>query len=269
MPWLTVLFRQVGYVTESYWISPITWSSIPYFATYMFSVTLLIIPFILLLGIIAKKVARDSVFKSAFGILIPLTTIIIGVIVSMIIRPVFVDRYMIPGLMCLWISILLMSKKCNYKIQTIVIILLIAGSLSSFASFAKDEFISKKEAENNIALTESFEDNAIVIISCNTHISDVVASYTDNMVYNWRGPKLTTATAKYREAYKNEGIFDDVSQISEWLNAGIPLYYVETVNSQEDERLPDQNNEWDLVYIGKYNFENKTTVYKIVLKGGI
>ena len=89
------------------------------------------------------------------------------------------------------------------------------------------------------------------------------------MVYNWRGPKLTTATAKYREAYKNEGIFDDVSQISEWLNAGIPLYYVETVNSQEDERLPDQNNEWDLVYIGKYNFENKTTVYKIVLKGGI
>ena len=229
----------------------------------------LIIPFILLLGIIAKKVARESVFKSAFGILIPLTTIIIGVIVSMIIRPVFVDRYMIPGLMCLWISILLMSKKCNYKIQTIVIILLIAGSLSSFASFAKDEFISKKEAENNIALTESFEDNAIVIISCNTHISDVVASYTDNMVYNWRGPKLTTATAKYREAYKNEGIFDDVSQISEWLNAGIPLYYVEIVNSQEDERLPDQNNEWDLVYIGKYNFENKTTVYKIVLKGGI
>lgn len=117
----------------------------------MFSVTLLIIPFILLLGIIAKKVARESVFKSAFGILIPLTTIIIGVIVSMIIRPVFVDRYMIPGLMCLWISILLMSKKCNYKIQTIVIILLIAGSLSSFASFAKDEFIRDNQSSLGFA----------------------------------------------------------------------------------------------------------------------
>ena len=269
-PWLIVLFRQVGYVTESYWISPITWSSIPYFAKYMFSETMLLIPFLLLVGIPEKKkLAKESVFESAFGILIPLTTILIGVIVSIIIRPVFVSRYMIPGLMCLWISIVLTSKKCNYKIQTIIILLLLVGSASSFVSFAKGEMVSKKEADNNISLVESFEENAIVIISCNTHISDVVASYTGNMVYNWRGPELTTATTKYREAYKNEDIFDDISQICEWLNDGISLYYIETVDSKENERLPIQESEWNIEYIGEHNFEQKTVVYKIVPEGGV
>lgn len=269
-PWLIVLLRQVGYVTESYWISPITWSNIPDFAKYIFSETMLLIPFLLFIGIAEKKkVVKKSVFESAFGVLIPLTTIFIGIIASIIIRPVFVSRYMIPGLMCLWISIILTSKKCNYKIQTIIFLLLIVSSVSSFTSFAKKEIVSKKEAEKNLSLVESFEENAIIIISCNTHTSDVVASYTDNMVYNWRGPELTTATIKYREAYKNENIFDDVSQISEWLNEGIPLYYIETVNSKENERLPVQKGEWDIEYIGEHTFEQKTVVYKIVLEGGV
>lgn len=269
-PWLIVLIRQVGYVIESYWIPPITWSSIPYFTIYMFAESLLLIPFILLVGIVEKKkFIKGFVFESVFGILIPLTTIFIGVIVSMIIRPVFMSRYMIPGLMCLWISIVLLSKKYNYKIQTIIILLLFVGSVSSFTSFAKGEFTSQKEAENNISLVESFEENAIVIISCNAFTSDVVASYTDNMVYNWRGPELTTATEKYREAYKNEGIFDNVSQISEWLNDGIPLYYIETVKSKENERLPIQKGEWNIESIGEYNFGEKTVVYRIVLEGGV
>lgn len=268
-PWLIVLLRQVGYVTESYWISPITWNKITYFIEYMLSGTLLLIPLLLVVGILEnKKIVKESLFESAFGIFIPLTTIFIGVIVSIIIRPVFVSRYMIPGLMCFWIAVVLTVKKCNYKIQTIVILLLLVASVNSFTSFTKGEIASKIEAENNISLVESFEENAIVIISCNTKTSDVVASYTDKLVYNWRGPELTTATTKYREAYKNEDIFDDISQISEWLNAGIPLYYVETVNSQENERLPIQKGEWDIEYIGEYNFEQKTVVYKIVLEGG-
>ncbi len=270
IPWLIVLFRQVGYVTESYWISPITWSSVLYFVKYIFSEMLLWIPFILLVSVIeTKKIVKETVFASAFGVLIPLTTIFIGVMVSMIIRPVFVSRYMIPGLMCLWISIVLISKRCNYKVRTIIILLLIVGSVNSFVSFTRGEIINKKEAENNISLVESFEENAIIIISCNTHTSDVVASYTDNMVYNWRGPELTTATTKYREAYKNEDIFDDVSLISGWLNDGIPLYYVEIVDSQESERLPIQKGEWDIEYIAEHSFESKTIVYKIILEKGV
>lgn len=269
-PWLLVLFRQVGYVTESYWISPMTWSDIAGFLKYMFSGTLLIIPFLILAGITEKeKVEKKSVFESTFGILIPMTTIFIGVMVSVIVRPVFVSRYMIPGLMCLWISILLTSKKCSYKIQTIVILLLLVGSVNSFSSFAREEMVSKKEAEENISLTESFEKNSIVIISCNTHVSDVVAAYTDNMVYNWRGPELTTATTKYRVAYKNEDVFADISQISNWLKEGIPLYYVETVNSKGNEKLPAQSVDWETEYIGEYQFEQLTAVYKIIPKEDI
>lgn len=266
-PWLMILLRQVGYVTESYWIEPITWSMIPYFALFMLSGTLLPVPVLLLAGIVRKlKTAneRASLFESAFGALIPLTTIFIGVAASIIIRPVFVARYMIPGLMCLWIAVVMTSKKCNRKIQVILSLLLLLSSVSSFASVTRAEAISKKQAESNITLVGSFEENAIVIISCNTHAADVVASYTDHMVYNWRGPELTAATTQYRKAYKNEDIFDDISQVSKWLNDGIPLYYVETVEAKEDERLPVRKDEWNLVRLGEHRFEKKTVVYKIV-----
>ena len=268
-PWLIVLLRQVGYVAESYWISPITWSSVAEFAEYMFSGITLFVPFLLLAGIAEKKFAKGSLFESGFGMLIPLTTISIGVIVSIIIRPVFVARYMIPGLMCLWISAVLTSKKCNYKIQAIVAVLLIVGSVGSIVSFTKGELVSKKEAENNISLVESFEENAIIIVSHDEHTSDVVAAYTDHMVYNWKGSKAMTATAKYCEAYKNEGVFNDISQVSEWLDQGIPLYYIETANAKGNAQLPAQADEWNMESIGEHNFGQKTEVYRIVLKNGI
>jgi len=265
-PWLIILLRQVGYIKESYWIAPITWRSIQVCIKHIFPEVLMLIPFMLLFGLsTGKKAEGESVFGAVFGIFVPLTTIFIGFIVSLLFHPVFVPRYMIPGLMCMWISIVLACKKCNYKIQTIIILLLFFGSACSFLSFANGEFIIKKEAEKNISLAESFEESAIVIISCDTHTSDVVATYTDNMVYNWRGPELTAPTTKYREAYRNEGIFDDVSRISEWLHAGIPLYYIETANADENGRLPVQTGEWTIEYIGEYHFEQKTTVYKIIL----
>lgn len=264
-PWIIVLFRQVGNVAESYWIDPITWSNIIDFIKFIFPKTLLFIPLLLLIKFPKKgKTDRKLLLESAFGILIPLTTLIIGICVSVIIRPVFVSRYLIPGILCLWISILFVSKKCNYKTQALIVLLLIINSVNLFYTYTKQEFISKQAAEDNIALINSLEENAIVIISCNTHTSDVVAAYTDHMVYNWNGPELTTATTKYREAYKNEDIFDDISQVSKWLNDGISLYYIETVNSQENERLPIQEEQWNIELIGEYDFEQKTHVYKII-----
>ena len=47
------------------------------------------------------------------------------------------------------------------------------------------------------------------------------------------------------------------------------MYYIETVNSKENERLPVQKGEWDIEYIGEHTFEQKTVVYKIVLEGGV
>ena len=47
------------------------------------------------------------------------------------------------------------------------------------------------------------------------------------------------------------------------------MYYVEIVNSKENERLPIQKDEWDIEYIGEHIFEQNTVVYKIVLEGGV
>ena len=44
---------------------------------------------------------------------------------------------------------------------------------------------------------------------------------------------------------------------------------LKSVDSKENERLPIQESEWNIEYIGEHNFEQKTVVYKIVPEGGV
>ncbi len=268
-PWFLVLLRQVGYVTESYWISSPTIGTVLGYVNFILPGLFIFVPFALYIGLRERKnLSKQNLFESAFGALVLLATVAIGVTVSIIIRPIFVSRYMIPSMLCLWISAMLLSEKCSYKIRSVIIFLVAFSAVGSYVAFAVTESKTKQMAENNIKLIESFEDNSIIIISGNTHVSDTVAAYTTNMVYNWNGAELTTQTTKYREAYKNESIFDDMGLIDDWLRSGIPLYYFEVSNSDEENTLPVfAQNKWKLEYIGNYKFEYSVTVYKIIKVG--
>lgn len=262
-PWFLILLRQVGYVAESYWIPAITWEVLPEYILFIFSGFSLLIPFVLVLGTLRK----ETLFQDGFGILVPVITIAVGVIASLVIRPLFVARYMVPGLMSLWISVLLLSKKCNAKARAVVLLLVMFVSVDNFVSFVRYENLNDRYASANMELVDSFEDDAILIVSNDPHVADVIASYTPHMVYTWRGEPLTTATTKYREAYKNEGIFDDAARIDEWLDSETPLYYFEVSLSPKEDLLPvGAQDRWFLSPIGEYSFENPVTVYQIQLK---
>ncbi|MDY3051702.1 MAG: hypothetical protein SOR89_00745 [Ndongobacter sp.] len=264
-PWFVILLRQVGSVSESYWIEPMTLHTVHSFSWFIFAGLLCYIPWLLLIGLVGRReLSGRAIFTSGFGVLIPLMTIAVGVGASLLIRPVFIARYMVPGLASLWISAVLLTDKCRCKIQILLVSALIAGSLFSFRSFDRSERAAKAQAEKNMELVDRFEKNAVAVVSNSTHLSDTLAAYTPNMVYAWHEPASKKLNhMSYRTAFTNEEALSDLSRIREWVEAGIPVYYFEAAGTKSEDALSEDGQPWRFEPLGTYVFEVEAKVYRI------
>ncbi len=125
IPWLSVVFSQVGTVSQNYWILPLTWRSIggvikylilPAFTVqwvaYAFAAVLFILSFITVINSL-KNEYMWLCFMPIIGI------VIFGFAVSFIVRPIFVYRYMLPGMGAFWYGIIVAvsDRRCGHLVS--------------------------------------------------------------------------------------------------------------------------------------------------------
>lgn len=124
LPWLTVALRQVTAVREGYWIEAISFDTLLSYFQFLFNPSVYqyysgtILGFILF-GLIlfaagSALVKRhkngyyvlpdETLFFSLCGIVIPFWEIMIGVLASVLIRPVFSQRYIFVSTGALWLG---------------------------------------------------------------------------------------------------------------------------------------------------------------------
>lgn len=118
LPWLAIMLGQVRSVSEDYWITQIDASTILGYFTWMaetelpyasailavlFAVALVLVFY----QIIRRKKMEKKTAAAVLGLAVPVLVIATGVILSLLIRPVFVSRYVFPslGLLCLFLAI--------------------------------------------------------------------------------------------------------------------------------------------------------------------
>lgn len=143
IPWLFALAGQISAVRENYWILPLTWRSLggcvkfllkPSFGNETWNVILAVVLFVLYVEVVGDnfltylkyrrrvkedRYAADFAIKvekvyhngrvvhalAALGVLIGV--VLFGFAASILIRPVFVYRYMIPAMGCFWLCFVL------------------------------------------------------------------------------------------------------------------------------------------------------------------
>ncbi len=174
-PWLIILKQQVATVSSNYWIAPITLNRIIGYVFFVFSpdnqvidanqiASFSILGLLLLIGVIVLLIKSDK--KDMCGILIAICVPVIGIILSLIIRPVFHPRYLIPVLGCLWLGIsILLSKNFNNKkifIPIFVVILLVASV--GCINFTQNQINDQISDNNKIhSLEETFGSGNLII----------------------------------------------------------------------------------------------------------
>lgn len=189
LPWLFVLSDQVSTVGNDYWIDRIGRSACIQIMEYPFgdnatapdmACFVLLVAAVILALISLCRIAQDSVIQMAFYSMSVLAlTIITGIVVSRLFRPIFLPRYMIPTLWSFWLGVCLLAGKAGKIRKNIIIICLLVGGMYSFCHLYSVENFRGKQADKLIADTEIYSDTdgGHVYVTDSRHVYHVLKFY--------------------------------------------------------------------------------------------
>ncbi len=215
LPWLRFLMSQLSEVAGDYWIEKITrYSLVEYVWTVFgsngftgvkifYGITLYSLVFLFTYFwafIYAVTVERKQIaILCCCSLAVPIGTVIIGITASVIIRPVFVIRYIIPALPMLIAFMAIALSGINNKIMFASILLVaILGGVGNYAVSLKNEYIIEENALCTEFVSEYDNVDCYIVMmvpeSITEHVSAILSYYeTDKPVYcsSSVGPKGT------------------------------------------------------------------------------
>lgn len=199
LPWLPFFFSQVRTVSSSYWIQPLTWKSIFGCMKYIFlpvsyavkknyvlaCVMILLFAAAFLYSFLMKRKDARGRFFLLTGLWIAVFTTLIGFVCSILNRPIFVYRYLIPCLGAMWLVaavVLWDFIEKNWGILLFVPFLL--SGYSNMQGFYGEE--NKKIAEMKVtqSFLADFPKDAVVLCNFN-HVQAVTACYLKDSNEIW------------------------------------------------------------------------------------
>ena len=199
LPWLPFFFSQVRTVSSSYWIQPLTWKSIFGCMKYIFLPVsyavkknyMLACVMILFFGaaflysfLMKRKDARGRFFLLT-GLWIAVFTTLIGFVCSILNRPIFVYRYLIPCLGAMWLVaavVLWDFIEKNWGILLFVPFLL--SGYSNMQGFYGEENKKIAEMKATQSFLADFPKDAVVLCNFN-HVQAVTACYLKDSNEIW------------------------------------------------------------------------------------
>ncbi|MCM1386615.1 MAG: hypothetical protein NC231_04750 [Bacillus sp. (in: Bacteria)] len=269
LPWLSALLSQITAVRENYWILPLTWRSLggcvkflmkPAFLTEWVNTAFAVIMFLLYLALLAVRAYRtyqiyqtgkrdedkeakwENFYYAASGCMVLCGLVAFGFLASVVVRPVFVYRYMIPAMGCFWFCFVLNidaltdekergQKKTAWR-QTVcmlaLILVFIVGIRDYRAFMGEEEYKIVLMEETKQAISDIAKEDIIVY---NFDQLQAVAGYyltQENYLWNQAPERLI------EEMFGDKKTVEDVSRIREWLSAGKKVWFFGSFNSRED-----------------------------------
>lgn len=247
VPWILILFNQIKQVKSYYWITLTTSTNIIGFLEFILSPENKIVPgnfepsidfsiyfivSIILLAIIIisiylnvknKKINNDK--YAMVGLLLVVFVCIVGMLCSILIKPMLHPRYLIPALGCFWLglSILISNNYDNKKLFVFsVVVILFVGAIGAF-NFEENESKEYQDSLEVMNIIDKLGDNNVIIYRN-------LSAYGVNPYYNFDNNQYIWVTASLDDNLTNLNYeFNNIvheSNVESKLNDGGHLYYV-------------------------------------------
>ena len=185
IPWMSSFAAQLSdKVNNDYWIAPITTQTVKDFFKVWLQcgdITLIYIWLFaaLLVGCLAAIIIKhDSkkIWAASLGMLIFIATCVIGIIASVVIRPVFIERYAVPAipLVLVLVAVGISSIKFKSIIATVAALGVVTFGISYVSVYSREYNASEKHIEAMLA-----EREYDAIVCCvDSHLYGVLAHYS-------------------------------------------------------------------------------------------
>lgn len=170
LPWLFIFINQAQTVAGDYWISYPDLAEYQRYAVGVLNSPLMtgIVFLIIFLQLISLLRGNDSGPYRGYiltGILCGAATLAVGLAATYIIRPVFIFRYIYPGLACFWLALIIGTKCTGKSTMRLSFALILAGSfISQFIGFGLSE---GKQAKELLRWTEELNRHPDAILITN------------------------------------------------------------------------------------------------------
>lgn len=184
LPWIPVFIKQFTSVKNGWWLEEVTVDTVLGYIKYLFESEFTNAFLILIVGILIgllyglKMQRKNTDLWFAFlSVISFIMTVLIGVLASEIIRPMFLNRYMYPAVGLLFLGISIAISKSDYKdlMASFLIGLIILNLPFSYFTAYKNEYRTgtekfKEFVKNNISVNDT-------ITSDISHLSWTVLEY--------------------------------------------------------------------------------------------
>ncbi len=233
LPQLFIFGGQADSISGGYWISEITPRYITEYLRYCFGSNINIVFFFFAVYLIYKKLAKKEIssWYALFTSFAPLFVCFAGVSVSLLFRPIFVMRYLIPGLFCFWFGegamVVLSGKRRLIGLFGAVAVAVSAVNAFSFYSEEKAEAL---QAKDTVAFYSEHKEAAY--LTNNSHSQGSVAVLSGRPCYNWKGE----FTGGPPEAFGDRiGSVYTTDEVKELIDKYGEVYFVDCKNEAVEE----------------------------------
>ncbi len=261
IPWASVVLSQVSAVKANYWIQPVGIRSIGsaikhlfkgYFLNDIIAVIVAVMFFALIAFLLVRTILRlikgkeltDALTLFSFSVL-PLV-VATGLIASALIRPVFVNRYMLPAYGCFWLAVSVMSSVEIRRVYdreknqivgeaagVLLAVLIILVGAVDFKAFIGNEEYRIVNMEKTMDLFQGISSDTIIISNFN-QVHGLLAYYLNKgdeeyKVYLYgEEPEVLI-----KETVPGTEFIEDPIDIANYLEAGKEVLFLGSFNSRE------------------------------------
>ena len=187
------------------------------------------------------KIYQEYVGFALAGVGVLAGLVLFGFAASMIVRPIFVYRYMIPALGCFWLGFAVclndmasneeLCKPFSKIVSAVIIFFIAVAGLRDYRAFMGEEeykILLMKQAEEALS---SIAPDDIVIYNFD-QVQAVTSYYLDRETqsYLWCG----TPETLIQDIIRPYGVVEDAQVIKEWCGDGRDVWFIGSFNSRDD-----------------------------------
>jgi hypothetical protein len=275
MPWLFTLISQITAVRENYWIQPLTWRSIggcvkfilkPSFTNDTLNIVLAAVFFLVCLflflryGVKKEKLyhngrvlQNDSDSMQKLGLVLAGVAVLVGVVLfgfaaSVLLRPIFVYRYMIPAMGCFWLafavclsdfcvgatSVPTVSSGQKVTAYGILLLVIVVGLRDYRAFLGEEEYKALLMQDTQTALASIAPEDTVIYNF--DQVQAVTSYYMEDSVesYLWCGTPEPLIQDIIRPYDTVEDVAEVAGLVEEQTVQGGTVWFVGSFNSRDD-----------------------------------
>ena len=260
LPWLFVFLSQLKTVIGDYWIEEITLQSIYGYFRFLFEprmdtfhvdmicgILLAVSYFALLILSFKNRKCRVSNW-GLWGSMVLIVTVLFGVAASLLIRPIFVSRYMIVAIGCFWFCYAWMIGENRKKkiLVTFVLVLSAVICFINFSQFMRWEYKKKGYYEETSEVIRQIDSSDIVLAE-GEHMQGCLSYYLGG-----------------REILPLEDL-KDILEMTEFPEETV-VWCFDTENEENIQAEEIENEYLDVEELGQYHLEYDTfSIIKLIL----